>query len=191
MRRLFLALIVAGMGCAAQPGRRPLPLESITRATLWVPVVRNTTDADLRLPAANPLRSLAEIAGNAAPDDRPRVMELLRAAIKQELERRKVPVHFPEEQNRSLAVLPLGAEAAARVARGGGLEGTLFLSEIRRWDVEAPDPTRLWVEFKLVRIADGATLWERSVQKIIPATPYGNAGENYNDAVRAVTQDLF
>ena len=65
------------------------------------------------------------------------------------------------------------------------------MSEIRRWEIEAPDPTRVWVEFKLVRIADGATLWERSVQKVIPATRSGNVTETYNDAVRAVVDDLF
>ena len=191
MHRWFAALLLAAVGCAAQPVRPSLPLESIARGTLWVPVVRNTTDADLRVPAANPLRSLSEIAGIASADERPRVIELLRAAIKRELEKRTVRVRFPEEHDRRLSVLPLGSEAAARVARNGALEGALLLSEIRRWEIEAPDPMRVWVEFKLVRIADGATLWERSVQKIIPATRTGNVAENYNDAVRAVVDDLL
>jgi hypothetical protein len=178
-------------GCAARAPQPPFATSALGGKALWLPAVRNSTDADLRLPATNPLRSLAEMAGKIPPDYRPTVMDSLRAAIKEELEKRKVQVRLPEEHDPRLSVLPLTPEAAARIARQGGLDGSLFLGEIRRWDVEASGLMRLWVDFKLVRIADGALLWDRSVQKVMPITRSGNLAEVHGDAVREVTRELF
>lgn len=184
-------LLLAVLGCAAHTPQAPFALEALDGKIFWLPAVRNSTDADLRLPGTSPLRSLGEMAGKMPPDYRPRVMDSLRAAIKQELEQRKVNARFPEEHDARLSVLPLGPEAAARIARQGGLDGSVFLGEIRRWDVEVPGLMRLWVEFKLVRIADGALRWERSVQKVVPASRSGNLAEVYDDAVREITRELF
>ena len=187
----LLVLLLAVFGCAARAPQPPFAIGTLGGKVLWLPAVRNSTDADLRLPGTNPLRSLAEMAGKIPPDYRPTVMDSLRALVKRELEQRKVQVRFPEEHDPRLSVLPLGPEAAARIARQGGLDGSLFLSEIRRWDAEVAGLMRLWVDFKLVRIGDGALLWERSVQKVVPVNRSGNLAEVHNDAVREVTRELF
>jgi len=191
MRAWQSLVLLAVLGCAARAPQSPFAVEALGGKPLWLAALRNSTDTDLRLPGTNPLRSLGEIAGKISPDYRPTVMELLRASIKQEMEQRKAQVRFPEERDARLSALPLAPEAAARSARRGGLDGALLLGEIRRWDAEAVGLMRLWVEFKLVRIADGVLLWERSVQKVIPAGRSGNPAEAHNDAVREVTRELF
>ena len=191
MRAVLLVLLLAVPACAARAPQPSFVTQALGGKTLWLPAVRNSTDVDLRLPGANPLRSLGEMAGKISPDYRPTVMASLRADLKREMEQRKVRVSFPEEYDARLSVLPLGPEAAARIARQGGLDGSLFLSEIRRWDLDAPGLMRIWVEFKLVRIADGALLWERSVQKVLPAGRSGNPAEAHSDAAREVARELF
>ena len=191
MRFRLLILLLVVFGCAARAPQRPFAVDTLGDKILWLPAVRNSTDADLRLPGTNPLRSLGEMAGKIPPNYRPTVMDSLRASIKRELEQRKVRVRFPEEHDARLTVLPLGPEAAARIARQGGLDGSLFLSEIRRWDAEAAGLMRLWVDCKLVRIADGALLWERSVQQVIPVSRSGNLAEAHQDAVKEVVRELF
>jgi hypothetical protein len=191
IRCWLLLLLLAVSGCAARAPEPPFAIGALGGKTLWLPAVRNSTDADLRLPGTNPLGSLAEMAGKVSPDYRPTVMDLLRAEIKEELEKRKVPVRLPEQHDPRLSVLPLAPESAARIARQGGLDGSLFLSEIRRWDVEASGLMRLWVDFKLVRTSDGALLWERSVQKVLPVTRSGNLAEVHMAGVREVTRELF
>ena len=193
MRACLLWALVALCACAT-PTRAPqggFDIQAAGADSLWIPAVRNSTDADLRLPGTNPLRSLAEMAGKISPDERATVMTVLRRSLRRELEQRKVRARFPEEQDARFSVLPLGHEAAARIAREGGLEGTVLLSEIRRWDAEAPGLVRLWLEFKLARIADGALLWERRVQKVIPANRTGNLTEVHQDAVKEVIRELF
>ena len=117
MRSRLLILLFVAFGCAARAPQRPFAVDTLGGKTLWLPAVRNGTDADLRLPGTNPLRSLGEMAGKIAPDYRPTVMDLLRASIQRELEQRKVRVRFPEEHDARFTVLPLGPEAAARIAR--------------------------------------------------------------------------
>jgi hypothetical protein len=116
---------------------------------------------------------------------------LLRVAVKREIEQRKTQGRFPEEHDARFSVLPLGNEAAARSARDGGLNGALLLSEIRRWEADTAGLLRVWVEFKLVRITDGALLWERRVQKVFSGGRTGNPAEAHNDAAREVARDLF
>jgi hypothetical protein len=187
---LFLLLLVV-LGCAAGSPQKPLAVQTLGGRPVWISSARNSTDSDLRLPGANPLRSLGEIAGKVSPDYRPTVMDLLRAAMKRELEQRKAQARFPEEYDARLSVLPLGHEAAARIAREGGLDGSLLLSEIYRWDADTAGLLRVWIEFKLVRIADGALLWERRVQKVFPGGRSGNPAEMHSDAVREVVKELF
>jgi hypothetical protein len=187
---LFM-LMLAALGCAAGAPQTPFAVSSLGGKSLWIPAVRNSSDSDLRVPGTNPLRSLGEIAGKIPPDYRATVMDLLRTSLRRELEQRKVQARFPEEHDARLSVLPLGNEAAARIAREGGLDGSLFLSEIRRWEADTAGLLRLWIEFKLVRIADGAVLWERRVQKVLPAGRSGNPAAVHGDGVREVTRELF
>ena len=191
IRAVFLISMLVVLGCAAGAPQKPLAVQALGGKSVWIPSVRNSTDSDLRLPGANPLRSLGEMAGKVSPDYRPTVMDLLRASVKREIEQRKAQARFPEEHDARFAVLPFGNEAAARIAREGGLDGALLLSEIRRWEADAAGLLRLWVEFKLVRIADGALLWERRVQKVFPGGRSGNPAEMHNDAAREVAKELF
>ena len=179
------------LGCAAGAPQKPLAVQALGGKSVWIASVRNSTDSDLRLPGANPLRSLGEIAGKVSPDYRPTVMDLLRASVKREIEQRKAQARFPEDHDARFSLLPMENEAAARVAREGGLDGALLLSEIRRWQADTAGLLRLWVEFKLVRIADGALVWERRVQKVVPGGRTGNPAEMHNDAAREVARDLF
>lgn len=191
MRAGLFILALTFLGCASAAPQKPFAVQALGGKSVWIPSARNSTDGDLRLQGTNPLRSLGEIAGKISPDYRPTVMELLRASIKRDMEQRKVQARFPEEHDARLSVLPLGNEAAARIAREGGLDGSLLLSEIRRWEADTAGLLRLWVEFKLVRIADGALLWERRVQKVFAAGRSGNPAEMHSDAVREITKELF
>jgi hypothetical protein len=191
IRAVLFIVVLAVLGCAGRTPQKPFEVQTLGGKSIWIPSARNSTAGDLRLPGTNPLRSLGEIAGKVSPDYRPTVMDLLRASIKREMEQRKVQARFPEEHDARLSVLPLGNEAATRIAREGGLDGSLLLSEIRRWEADTAGILRLWVEFKLVRIADGALLWERRAQKVFPAGRSGNLAEVHNDAVREITNELF
>ena len=191
MRAVWFLFILAVLGCAAAAPQKPFEVQALGGKPVWIPPARNSTDSDLRLPGTNPLRSLGEIAGKVSPDYRPTVMDLLRAAIKREMEQRKIQARFPEEQDARLSVLPLGNEAAARIAREGGLDGSLLLSEIRRWESDTAGLLRLWVTFKLVRVADGVLLWERRMQKVFPGGRSGNPAEVHSDAVRETVKELF
>ena len=187
---LFI-LALTFLGCAAAAPQKPFEVQALGGKPVWIPPARNSTDSDPRLPGTNPLRSLGEIAGKISPDYRPTVMDLLRTSLKREMEQRQAQARFPEEHNARLSVLPLGNEAAARIAREGGLDGSLLLSEIRRWESDTAGLLRLWVEFKLVRIADGALLWERRVQKVFASGRSGNPAEVHSDAVREIVKELF
>jgi hypothetical protein len=183
--------LAAHLACGAPTSQPRLDLQAAGQDTLWIAAVRNRSGGSLRLPGSNPLRSLAEMAGKVSSDYRPTVMDLVRESLKQELVQRQAMVRFPEEAEARLGTLPGESEAAARVAREGKLSGVLLLSEIRRWDAETPGLVRLWVEFKLVRIADGALLWQRRVQKAIAAPRSGNPAEVYQDAVKEVLREIF
>ena len=65
------------------------------------------------------------------------------------------------------------------------------LGEIRRWEVEAQKFVRVLAEFKLIRIDDGAVLWERRVQRAVPTPSATNVGQASTDAVREIVHDLF
>jgi hypothetical protein len=190
--RLTAALLLGALLACSAPALRPrFDFQAVGPNPLWLAAPRNSTGSSLRLPGTNPLRSLAEMAGKVAADDRPTVMDLLRESLKREFAQRKTIVGFPEEADARLSTLPPEAEGSARLAREGKLTGVLLLSEIRRWDGEAAGLIRLWVEFKLVRIADGALLWQRRVQKAVPAARTGNLAEAHHDAVRGVIREIF
>jgi hypothetical protein len=191
MRVVALLLLLAGFGCAARAPQAPLPIGEPGGSPLWIAVVRNGTNHDLRLPGANPLRSLGEMAGKVSPEYRPTVTDLLRDALRRAAQQRKVQTRYPEEHDARLSALPFGPEAAARNAREAGLQGALLLSEIRRWEFETPGLIRLWIEFYLVRIADGTVAEQRRVQKVVPAGRSGNPAEAHQDAVREIVKELF
>jgi ABC-type Mn2+/Zn2+ transport system permease subunit len=179
-------------GCSASQ-HSAVPLSSVqglSRSTVWLPKIRNATRSELRMPGTNPLRSLAEMAGKIPSDYRATAMDLLRETLKQELEQRGVAVALPELKDASLAAFPFTSESAAHGARAAKLSGYLLLAEIRRWDGESHGLLRTWVEFKLVSIDGGATIWERRVQKIVSA-PGARLDQASSDAAREIARELF
>ena len=191
MHALTFLLPLMLFACSGRAPETPLQTSALGGKPLWIAAVRNGTSADLRLPSGNPLRSLGEIAGKVSPDERPTVMDLLRAALRREAEQRKLPARYPEESDARLKTLPLDPGAAARTARESRLEGAILLAEIGRWESEATGLLRLRVDLKLVRIADGSVAWQRRVQKVVPVSRSGNPAEVHQDAVRELARELF
>jgi hypothetical protein len=117
-------------------------------------------------------------------------MDLLRDALKQELERRGVTAALPERQDARLGLFPFSGAGAAQGARAAKLSGYLLLAEIRRWDGDSPGLLRTWVEFKLVRIDDGAAIFERRVQKVVSSIG-ARLDQASADAAKEIARELF
>ncbi|HYA27525.1 MAG TPA: metal ABC transporter permease [Acidobacteriota bacterium] len=195
-KRLVLLILpcflFAFFACSAQPPGPPLPdAKSIHADQLWLAKVKNSTALPLLLPATNPLRSLAEMAGKISSDYRQSVMDLLRENLRVELEQRGFKVSLPEQADARFPAFSSADATAARVAREGNLAGAIFVSEIWRWEGETQKYVRALVDFKLVRVNDGAVLWERRVQRAIPTPSATNLGQASADAARELVRDLF
>jgi len=187
-----IAATVMMSSCSARVTEAPVPeAKAIHAEQLWLAKVKNSTALTLLLPATNPLRSLAEMAGKISSDYRQSVMDLLRDSLKAELEQRGFRISLPEEKDARFVAFPANTDAAVRVAREGKLSGLTFVGEIRRWEVEAQKFVRVLVEFKLIRIDDGAVLWERRVQRAVPTPSATHVGQASTDAVREIVHDLF
>jgi hypothetical protein len=117
-------------------------------------------------------------------------MNLLREALKRELEGRAISVAYPERSDARLNSFPFSADSAAHGARAAKLSGHLLLAEIRRWDSDPHGLLRTWVEFKLVSIDGGATIWERRVQKAAPSTG-ARLDQASADAAKEIARELF
>jgi ABC-type Mn2+/Zn2+ transport system permease subunit len=188
---LLISLSVLGMACGAQRTAAPLALDRLEPKQVWLAAVRNSSGADLRLPDNNPIRTLAEMAGKISPDYRPTVMDLLRAALKRELEQRGVAVSLPEDRDTGLRSFGADPVAAATIAQTSQLSGWLLLCDIRRWHTDGRSPLRTWVEMRLVRIDSGAVEWQAQVQKIVPLVGAGRLDEASGDAVKAILREVF
>jgi ABC-type Mn2+/Zn2+ transport system permease subunit len=176
-------------GCAANaPMRFPA---DIKETVLWLPKPRNSTNLNLTLPATNPLRSLAEMAGKDSPDSRPTVMDVLRDALQKELAQRGFKMSQPEQADKRLASFPFATEAAVNNARQGKLSGLLFLADILRWSADSKQFISVVVDFKLVRIDDGEMLWQRRYQRAVPTPSATNLSQASTDAVKIIMHDLF
>jgi ABC-type Mn2+/Zn2+ transport system permease subunit len=187
---LFFSLLLIGSCSPKVP--LPLPdLNTLKNSTLWIAPVKNSTYSTLRLPGANPLRSLAEMAGKISPQDRQTVMGLLRDSLNEEFGRRGIKVSYPETIDTRLSSFPSSTENAIRVAREGKLSGLLFLTEIRRWSADSRQFVRVSVDFKMVRIDDGALIWEGRIQRAVPTPSSTHLGQAYTDAIGAVVREVF
>jgi hypothetical protein len=153
--------------------------------------VKNSTGLPLLLPATNPLRSLAEMAGKISSDYRQSVMDLLRDDLRKGLEQNGYLVALPEEIDPRFPAFPADMNGAVRMAREGKLSGLVFVSEIWRWESEAQKFVRVFVDFKLIRIDDGSVLWERRIQRAVPTPAATNLGLAYTDSVIEVVRELF
>jgi hypothetical protein len=188
---VLLFLLVAGSSCAAPKPLAPLDSQRLATAPIWLASVRNGTPSDLRLPSTNPVRSLAELAGKLSPDYRPTVMDVLRGSLRKELEQRKLTVSLPEERDVRFQSFPFDGVSAAANARTANLSGWLLLSEIRRWQTDGRAPLRAVVDFRVVRIDDGAAIWERQVQKTVPVVASGRLDEASSDAIKEILREVF
>jgi ABC-type Mn2+/Zn2+ transport system permease subunit len=191
----LLLLICVGAsinGCSTKTTAVPVPeAKAINAEQLWLAKIKNSTPSSLLLPATNPLRSLAEMAGKISSDYRQNVMDLLRDDLKTELAQRGFRISLPEQKDARFAAFPTDTGTAVRVAREGKLSGVAFVGDIRRWEVEAQKFVRVLIEFKLIRIDDGAVLWERRIQRAVPTPSATNVGQASTDAVREILHDLF
>ena len=179
-------------GCGTTTGTAPLPEAKVLHnETLWVAKVKNSTGLPLLLPATNPLRSLAEMAGKVSPDYRQSVMDLLRDDLRRELEQRGFRITLPEQTDARFPAFPAEPGNALRLAREGKLSGLIFVSEISRWEADSRQFVRVSADFKLLRTDDGAVLWERRIQRAVPTPSATNLGQSYTDSVKEVVRDLF
>ena len=179
-------------GCSVTTPSAPLPeAKALHNETLWVAKVKNSTGLPLLLPATNPLRSLAEMAGKVSSDYRQSVMGLLRDDLRRELEQRGFRITLPEQTDARFPAFAADTGNAVRLAREGKLSGLVFVSEISRWEADSRQFVRVFADFKLLRTDDGAVLWERRIQRAVPTPSATNLGQAYTDSVKEVVRDLF
>jgi len=189
---ILLGLTSLLIGCGGPATAVPVPDAKAARAEqLWLAKVKNSTALPLLLPEANPLRSLAEMAGKLAPETRANVMDLLRENLKSELQHNGFTIALPEEKDPRFPALPAHAERAVRMSRDGGLSGIAFVSEIWRWDVDVQKYVRVLVDFRLVQINDGRILWERRVQRAVATPSATTVSQASTDAAREIVRGLF
>jgi len=67
----------------------------------------------------------------------------------------------------------------------------MVVGEIWRWEGETQKYVRALVDFKLIRIDDGAVLWQRRVRGAIATPAATNLGQSATDAVTQIVHDLF
>ena len=196
--KIFAALILVCVAVSVTACSTPVPAvpvpeaKAINSERLWLAKVKNSTALPLLLPSNSPLRSLLEMAGKVSSSDyRQSVMDLFRDNLKAELELRGFQIALPEEKDPRFPALPADSVGAVRLAREGRLNGLVFVSEIWRWEGETQKFVRALVDFKLVRIEDGAVVWEQRVQRAVPTPSATNLGQASTDAVKVILHDLF
>src|SRR5499425_1560591 len=191
MMLLFVVLLIAG--CAtSMTVTTPVPDAKAVRSDrIWLAKVKNSTGLPLLLPSTNLLRSAGEMFGKVPSDYRQNVMDLLRDGLRQELQQNGYRVTFPEETDARFPPFSAETNSALQLGREGKLSGLVFVSEIWRWEGYPQQFVRVFVDFKLVRLEDGAVLWDRRVQRAIPTSSSTNLGQAYTDAVIAVVHEIF
>jgi ABC-type Mn2+/Zn2+ transport system permease subunit len=189
---VFSTFALWSSGCGTTPPAAPLPeAKALKNETLWLAKVKNNSGLSLLLPATNPLRSLAEMAGKISSDYRQSVMDLLRDDLRRELEQRGFRVTLPEQTDARFPAFPAEPGNAVRMAREGKLAGLLFVSEISRWEASSRQFVRVFADFKLIKTDTGAVLWERRIQRAVPTPSATNLGQAYTDSVKEVVRELF
>ena len=192
------ALVILGMGgvtltgCVATKAASPIPsAKGISAEPIWLAKVKNSTEMGLLLPATNPLRSLAEMSGKVSSDSRQSVMDLLREELRRVMEQKGYSTRLPEETDARFPPFPADTAGAVRLGREGKLSGVVLASEIRRWEATSKQFVRVLADFKLLRLEDGAVLWERRVQNAVPTPSATDVRQAYMDAVKTVVGELF
>src|SRR4029434_3774620 len=171
-------------GCGTTTPATPLrEAKALNNETLWLAKVKNSTGLSLLLPATNPLRSLAEMAGKISSDYRQSVMDLLRDDLRRELEQRGFRIDLPEQTDARFPAFPADTGNAGRLAREGKLSGLIVFMAISLCEAGSRECGRVLADFKLIRTEDGAVLWERRIQRAIPTPSATNLGQAYADSV--------
>jgi len=178
--------------CSMVTPSTPVPEAKAVRSDrVWLAKVKNSTGLPLLLPSTNPLRSAGEMIGKVSSDYRQNVMDLLRDNLRQELQQSGYRVTLPEDTDARFPPFPADTNAALQLGRDGKLSGLVFVSEIWRWEGNPQQFVRVFVDFKLVRLEDGAVLWDRRVQRAVPTPSSTHLGQAYTDAIRAVVHEIF
>lgn len=186
------SFVLQSYGCGMTTPTAPLPeAKTLSNETLWLAKVKNNSGTSLLLPATNPLRSLAEMAGKISSDYRQSVMDLLREDLRRELEQRGFRITLPEQTDARFPAFPAEPGNAVRLAREGKLSGLIFVSEISRWEADSRQFVRVFADFKLIRTDSGAVLWERRIQRAVPTPSATNLGQAYTDSVKEVVREVF
>jgi ABC-type Mn2+/Zn2+ transport system permease subunit len=189
---VVMCAIATISGCGTEMATAPVPeAKSVRSERVWLAKVKNSTGLPLILPSTNPLRSLQEMAGKISSDYRQNVMDLLRDDLRKEMEQKGYSISLPEETDTRFPPLPADTNAAVQLGREGKLSGLVFVSEIWRWEGQPQQFVRVFIDFKLVRLDDGAVLWDRRVQRAVPTPSATNQGQAYTDAVKAVVHEIF
>ena len=179
-------------GCVATKASTPIPnAKSISAEPIWLAKVMNSTDMALLLPATNPLRSLAEMSGKVPSASRQSVMDLLREELRKGMEKRGYSIRLPKETDGRFPPFPLDSAGAIRIGREGKLSGVVLATAVRRWEASSKQFVRVLADFKLLRLDDGAILWERQIQSAVPTPSATDLGQAYMDAAKAVMNGLF
>jgi ABC-type Mn2+/Zn2+ transport system permease subunit len=196
--RLSVALVILGTvgtpftGCVATKAATPVPAAKVISAEpIWLAKVKNSTGTALLLPATNPLRSLAEMSGKVSSASRQSVLDLLREELRKGMEQKGYSIRLPEETDVRFPPFPLDTAGAVRLGREGKLSGVVLATEVRRWEASNKQFVRVLADFKLMRLEDGAVLWERRVQSAVPTPSATELGQAYMDAVKSVMGELF
>jgi ABC-type Mn2+/Zn2+ transport system permease subunit len=179
-------------GCVATKAATPVPDAKVIRAEqIWLAKVKNSTGMALLLPATNPLRSLAEMSGKVSSGSRQSVTDLVREELRKGMEQKGYSIRLPEETDARFPPFPLDTAGAVRLGNEAKLSGVVLASEVRRWEATNKQFVRVLADFKLMRLEDGAVLWERRVQSAVPTPSATELGQAYMDAVKSVMSELF
>jgi hypothetical protein len=196
--KTFALLVILGCvfmsmtACTTSTPPMPVPeAKSIRSEGVWLAKVKNSTGLPLLLPSNNPLRSLGEMIGKISPDYRENVPDLLRDDLRKEFAQKGYTVRLPEEIDARFPPFPADANIAVQLGREGKLSGLIFVTEILRWEGQAQQFVRVVADFKLLRLEDGAVLWNRRVQRAMSTPSATNQGQAYTDAIKAVVHEIF
>jgi ABC-type Mn2+/Zn2+ transport system permease subunit len=187
-----LAAACFSASCSQSQPAVPLSsVQALSESTVWLAQAKNSTNSELRLPGSNPLGSLAEMAGKVSSGYRPTVMDLLRDSLRSELEQRKVNIALPEGRDTRLQAFSPQLASAAQAAREAKLSGLLLLTDIQRWAADGRQLLVTRVDFKVLRISDGAVVWQKNVRRVISTAGTVHLGQPSADAVQQIVREIF
>jgi ABC-type Mn2+/Zn2+ transport system permease subunit len=194
---LALALVGAALstsGCISPadgaPARAAFP--QIDAGTpVAVLSVRNDTGDPLPLRSGNAPRDLGAPSDSAAAGRVRTVPQALAELVHRDLARRGVPVLARASVERAIPKAPADAASAAAAARRAGLRGPLLYTRLERFSVSRESFLVAWLDFALVDVETGATVWSASARRTLPVRGAATLREVVADAAPALLEDAF